>query len=204
MPLIPKSLRLHRLKTSQDFSFKWEKIPQSVSSLQMSPLHASEGRTQAVKWSRMQGKGCYHVKDRLCICKKGCFIMCPISSSCCHGIGRRWFDRTSARLKYMAWIPGWQCAGSCERSICSTERNISTLQPHYITYTYPQNEKQETDITTVFCWVFDYLVYTHIGLWSERSVFNRKTLNRNYWLKPWRALFIITLYSCWAVGLSTM
>lgn len=111
MPLTPMSLRLHRLKTSQDFSFKWEKVPQSVSSLQMSPLHASEGRTQAVKWSRMQGKGCYHVKDRLCICKKGCFITCPISSSCCHGIGRRWFDRTSARLKYMAWIPGWQCAG---------------------------------------------------------------------------------------------
>lgn len=50
-------LTCHRLKTSQDFSHKWDKVPQSVCGLQMAPLCILEGRTCAVKWSMKQGEG---------------------------------------------------------------------------------------------------------------------------------------------------
>lgn len=49
------SLTCQGLKTSQDFSHKWNKVPQSVCCLQMAPLHISEGRTHAVKWNMKRG-----------------------------------------------------------------------------------------------------------------------------------------------------
>ena len=51
------SLTSQGLKTSQDFSRKWDKLPQSVCCLWMVSLCISEGRTHTVKWNVKQGDG---------------------------------------------------------------------------------------------------------------------------------------------------
>lgn len=177
-------LTCHGLKTSQDFSHKWDKVPQSVCGLQMAPLYikGQDPRSQMkheagwrqinhthpgpASFQRRNGVRRYcRVKDRLGTCKKGWCLACPSSYSCRHKIG------TEVSQKCMARITGCERAGNSERvsreGMSEARWSLNVSSPPLPQMRTPCLLLQETaEIIAVFC---SFEPWGLSGAYSDRT-----------------------------------